>query len=110
MLASARQSLIESKVSSINRFGLFNPILFEKERPQGVTRRLHPAPGLVIREVIVKFDRAPQMHKGAINLSLSVGNLTFHHLVRNCQNVLASIDEQVSSGWHCLAGFGKRLG
>lgn len=64
--------------------------------PQGMARWLHPAPGFVVRQVVVEIDRTAQLRKGRFVLSLVESQLALHHLFGNHQNVRATVVEQHS--------------
>src|SRR5687768_1186093 len=64
MLTGSRQSAVEAEVGHVDRLRFLYSSPFQQERPQGMTRRLHPRPGFVIRQIVVELDRLPQVGEG----------------------------------------------
>src|SRR5262249_22193700 len=64
MLTGPAELAIEAEIGPVNRFGLGDPSLLEQQRTEGVPRRLHPAPGLIVWQRVVEFDRPAQMAEG----------------------------------------------
>ena len=96
MLAGPRQRRIEAEVRTVNLCRFLHMALLEQERTERVARRLHPAPGLVIGEIVVEGDRAAQMGEGLVIGALAVGDLASHHLARDGHDVLAVVIHELA--------------
>ena len=66
MHLGAGQAARQAQVFAIGLFRLGHPALLQQQRPQGMADGLHPAPGLVIGQVVFQRDGGPQVGKGRV--------------------------------------------
>ena len=67
MLDGACQRVVEPQIGAVDRFGLGQPPLIHQQGRQCVARRLHPAPGFVVKQPVRGGDRIAQMLHPLVN-------------------------------------------
>ncbi len=77
MLAGPAQLAVKTKIRTVDRLGLLDPSLLEEKRPERMTGRLHPSPGLVIGQRVAELDRPPQVREGGVKVGLSISSSPF---------------------------------
>ncbi len=110
VLAGAGEGAVQPQIGAVNGFGLFNPVLLEQQRPEGMAGGLHEAPGLVVAHGVVEFDRLVKMGKGFFEIEFPVFDFAFHHLGGDGENIEAGIVEQAAGFRHAGQGFFKQAG
>ena len=79
--------------------------LLKQQCAQRVARGLHPAPRLIIGQVIFFIDCFTQLCKRLIKVSLPIGNLTAQHMGCNFHKMNDFVVMQHAAVWH--SGFGR---
>ena len=71
---------LKPKILAIDLFGFFVVALFRKQGRQGVTRWMHPCPGLYVLEIVVAANALPQMLVGGFVVAFVVLELAVEHI------------------------------
>ncbi len=94
VLQRAREGAVQAEVGPVDRFRLLDPSLFEEECAVGVPGGLHPAPRLVVGEVVVQFDGAFQGGEGDVVVALAVLQFAVEHRRGDREDVGAGVVEE----------------
>jgi hypothetical protein len=106
----------EAEVLTIDLLGFRGAPLFQQQGTERVAHRLHPAPGLVVGQVVLQRDGGAQPREGCVMFASAVGDLALQHLLGNGQQLHAANIMDLPRLWHaqrgraeqCLFGLGRR--
>ena len=91
VLAGSADVGVVAEVGLVDGEGFVDAVLLEQQGSEGVADGLHPAPGLVVVEVVVEFDGVAQVGEGGVEVALSVGDFAAHHLLGDGEDVAAGV-------------------
>lgn len=94
VLERSREGVVQAEVGAVDGLRLGDAPLFEQEGAVGVAGRLHPAPGLVVGEVVVQLYGAFQGREGGVELTFAVGEFAVQHRRGDGQDVGAGVVEE----------------
>ena len=109
MPARPAQLAVEAQVGPVDGLGLVEAALLHQQRPEGVAGGLHPAPRLVVGQVVVELDRPTEVLEGGVEVAPAVLDLAGHHGLGHGQDVEAGVVEQHPALGHPVPGGQERL-
>ena len=94
MAARPDDALVEPEILAIDGFGLGDPALLEEQGAERMPHGLHPAPRLVVGEVVLQPYRLPEVVEGVVVAALPVLDFAVEHCRRDLEHVEPHVVEQ----------------
>ena len=85
----AGQCAAEAEILAIDHLGFRSPALLQQQSAERVADRLHPAPWLVVGQVVLQRDGGAETVEGRVVLAAAISDLALKHLLGHRQQLHA---------------------